>query len=168
MDTHACCLSALCRRGAAWAGGMRERQLSTPADLLLRCPSAIWCFTQDVESDICEVDSGPRLHPADELGVGRELLWERDIYTLSHPWKSVWRQNMRTWWCPSGIIVSSPSKHSTCHLSQRTTYSSARKAATGQQTSFTNSSGSGIVLILQTHAHRYLIHLKPTQVFQCS
>ena len=62
---------------------MRESQLSTPADLLLRCPSAIWCFTQDVESDICEVDSGPRLHPADELGVGRITMGKRCLHSQS-------------------------------------------------------------------------------------
>ena len=40
-----------------WAleGVMQECQLFSPADLLLRCPSVIWCFTQDVQSDICEM-----------------------------------------------------------------------------------------------------------------
>ena len=104
--------------------GMQERQLFTSVDLLLRCPSVIWCCTQDVKPDICEVYSRPWLYPMDESRGEEGSLKGMGVCTSNHSQKAVWRQNMRTWWCLSQVIVSCPSKCSICHEDQRIVLSS--------------------------------------------
>lgn len=88
-------------------------------------------------------------------GVTRGNGYPMGIHTSNHLQKSVWRPNVRTWWCPSQVIVFCQSKHSICHKDQRIVLRSVLEMATGQQNS-TNNSGVGFVLMPGTHAYKYL------------
>lgn len=66
--TAACSCECACREHCAEGGcagvrvrcgGMQESQLFISTGVLLRCPRVIWCFTEDVKYDICEMYSGP-------------------------------------------------------------------------------------------------------------